>query len=100
MKKTESKKRFYVLNLHLLSGVQYRNIVPIVQTHLQGCFQRSLYEEFLRATVERSQRKTTVHYTKQYHLQFHRNYYQTNVVRQLNPVGSGTSFQVSLIVPG
>lgn len=49
MKKTESKKRFYVLKLHLVSGVQYRNIVPIVQTHLQGCFQRSLYEEFLRA---------------------------------------------------
>lgn len=67
-KHREQKKRFYILNLHLVSGVQYRNIAAIVQSnvqppkHLQEHFQMFLYEEFLGAVVELGQMKTGLLY--------------------------------------
>lgn len=92
------------MNLHLISGVQYRNTAAIVQsnvrppTHLQEHFQMFFYEEFLRAMVELGQMKTEVYYIKQCGLQVQIDYSQTNVMDQMEPLGKGVYFRVSLIV--
>lgn len=92
------------MNLHLISGIQYRNIAAIVPsniqplTHLQEHFQMFLYEEFLRAMVEVGQMKTEVYYIKQFGLQFQIDYSQTNVMDQMESFDKGIYFQVSLIV--
>lgn len=92
------------MNLHLLFGVLYRNITPIVQSnirplrHLQEHFQMFLCKEFLRVMGDMGQMKTEVHYIKQYSLQFQIDYSQTKAMHQVEPLGSGVYFQVSLIV--
>lgn len=88
----------------LVSGVQYRNTAPIVQSnapplaHLREHFQMCLYEEFLGATVELGQMKTEVYHIKQDALQFQTDYSQTSVMHQIQLLGNGVYFQVSLIV--
>lgn len=100
--KIENKKCFYNLNLHLIPGVWHRNIAPIVKsnirplTHLQEHFQMCLYEEFLGATVELGQMKAEVYYTKKYSLQFQIDYYQTNVIHQMETLGNGAIFKQHL----
>lgn len=93
------------MNLHLLFGVRYRNI------DCSHCSVKRLasntprrapsdvrYEEFLWAMGDIGQMKTEVHYIKQYSLQFQIDYSRANVMHQVEPLGPGAYFQVSLIV--
>lgn len=48
--------------------------------------------------VELGQMKTEVYYTKQWGLQVQKHYSQTNVMEQMEPLGKGVYFRVSLVV--